>query len=67
MEAFEKCIEEDRVKERVQQDLAAGRQAGVSGTPAFFVNGISLAGSRPLDAFVEVIERELARQKEDAS
>ncbi len=68
MDAFEKCLEEDRIKERVQQDLVAGRQAGVSGTPAFFVNGISLAGNRPLDDFVEVIERELAaREPKDAS
>jgi predicted DsbA family dithiol-disulfide isomerase len=66
MDAFEGCIEDEATRGRVQQDFAAGQQAGVNGTPAFFVNGISLAGSRPIDAFVELIQSELAAQ-EDAS
>ena len=66
MAAFQGCIEDEATRARVQQDFAAGQQAGVNGTPAFFVNGISLAGSRPVDAFVEVIQSELDARK-DAS
>lgn len=62
--AFEQCVKERRFKDVVESDLQAGRQAGVSGTPAFFVNGILLSGARPLEAFVQVIDRELARHAE---
>jgi protein-disulfide isomerase len=34
---------------------------GVSGTPAFFVNGRLLVGAQPFDNFVRVIDEELAR------
>jgi protein-disulfide isomerase len=59
--AFDACLADGRLRARVEQDLAAGREAGVSGTPAFFVNGIPLSGARSVDEFVELIERELAR------
>ncbi|MGH0038113.1 MAG: thioredoxin domain-containing protein [Myxococcota bacterium] len=60
MEAFAACRERPDVKARVQGDVEAAQQAGVSGTPAFFVNGIMLSGARPPDAFAEVIDAELA-------
>ena len=40
-------------------DANAGREAGVSGTPAFFVNGIMISGAKPVDEFSAIIEREL--------
>jgi protein-disulfide isomerase len=43
----------------VQKDLAAGQQAGVGGTPAFFVNGVLLSGAQPEEAFRRVIDLEL--------
>ena len=61
LEAFRACLAQDRVRQRVEEDLVAGRQAGVSGTPAFFVNGIKLSGARPLQDFVELIDAELER------
>ena len=36
-------------------------EAGVSGTPAFFVNGIFIEGAQPASAFVELIDAELVR------
>lgn len=60
--AFETCVSERRFQELVQQDLDAGAEAGVNGTPAFFVNGILLSGARSVDDFVEIIEAELAPQ-----
>jgi protein-disulfide isomerase len=58
---FEACGQDPRVKAQVDADLEAGSAVGVSGTPAFFVNGVSLSGAQPVDAFVQIIERELAR------
>lgn len=60
-EAFRACFEEGRFRDAIDADLAAGREAGVSGTPAFFVNGIPLSGARPLDDFVQLVESELER------
>lgn len=52
---------ERRFKEFVETDVQAGELAGVTGTPAFFVNGIPLKGSRDLDDLSRVIDGELAR------
>ena len=35
--AFHTCLESGRSAEAMRKDLAAGQQAGVTGTPAFFV------------------------------
>ncbi|MFS8071756.1 MAG: thioredoxin domain-containing protein, partial [Byssovorax sp.] len=40
----------------IDTGLALAKEAGVRGTPAFFVNGVLLSGAQPLDKFVEVIE-----------
>ena len=61
LEAFQTCVDERRFKTDIEADLAEGREAGVTGTPAFFVNGILMKGSRPLDDFVAIIEKELRR------
>ena len=57
--AFETCVSERRFQTLVQEDFEAGSEAGVNGTPAFFINGILLSGARSLEDFVEVIEAEL--------
>ena len=59
--AFDKCLADPEVFAAVQADLKAGSAVGVNGTPAFFVNGVSLSGAQPLEAFVSVIDRELSR------
>ena len=59
--AFTKCVEEGRFAAQVDRDLQAGREAGVTGTPAFFVNGVLISGSKPAEEFFELIDSELAR------
>ena len=59
---FEKCLTSQKHAETVAEDLAAGQQLGVTGTPAFFINGRPLMGAQPLDAFIKVIDEELAAQ-----
>lgn len=60
LDAFRACVQERRTKDIVETDLAEGRSAGVTGTPAFFVNGIVLKGAQPVDEFVRIIDAELA-------
>ena len=57
------CLGSPETHARVEQDVEAAREVGVSGTPAFFVNGILLTGAKPVEEFVRVIERELEAKK----
>ncbi len=41
---------------KVDADMAEARDLGVTGTPTFFVNGISVVGARPFEAFQTVID-----------
>jgi len=59
MADFRTCLKEGRHARQVERDLEAGRRAGVTGTPSFFVNGRMLGGAQPLEAFVRIIESEL--------
>ena len=60
-DALGACIGARRYADFVQQDLDAGRAAGVTGTPAFFINGIALKGARDADSLSRVVDSELAR------
>ena len=42
--------------------MKAGEEAGVSGTPAFFINGRVLGGAQPFEAFKRIIDEELRRE-----
>lgn len=45
---------------RVMADLSIGDQLGVTGTPAFFINGRSLIGAQPMGRFRALIDDELS-------
>lgn len=60
-EQFRSCVESEKFKAQVEEDLDAGTQAQVDGTPAFFVNGYRLTGAQPFSEFQRVIEQELSR------
>jgi protein-disulfide isomerase len=56
---FDACLDSDKYDTSVDEDLAAGTELGVSGTPAFFVNGRMLTGAQPFEMFVSLIDEEL--------
>ena len=56
---FAECLDSGKLKAQVDADQEAGSTAGVSGTPAFFINGVSLSGAQPLEEFKKVIDQEL--------
>lgn len=58
---LDECLASGRVKKMVDDDMAAGGDVGVSGTPAFFINGRMLSGAQPADRFKAVIDEELKK------
>jgi protein-disulfide isomerase len=58
---FQSCLDTEKYKSQVAADSAEAQSFGISGTPAFVINGILLSGAQPLEAFVAVIDRELER------
>jgi protein-disulfide isomerase len=60
---FDRCLDGGKWAELVKSDQEAGEAAGVNGTPAFFINGVPLSGAQPMEAFEQLIDRELGRDK----
>ena len=58
-EGFSTCFDSGKFKNEVMQDQREGQQAGVTGTPAFFINGRFLSGARPFEDFKSIIDQEL--------
>lgn len=58
---FNACYEAKPHTAKIQAAFDDGAAVGVTGTPAFFVNGRSLVGAQPLEAFKQIIQDELAR------
>jgi len=56
---FGKCLASGEKAKDVEANKKAGEAVGVTGTPAFFVNGMLLNGAQPLDAFTALIDAEL--------
>jgi len=62
-EEFTTCLTEGRTVDRIIEDYNIGVQDGVTGTPAFFVNGTPIRGALPFEEFQRVIEEELAKSR----
>lgn len=58
---FNDCLDAGKHADRVRQNQQQGQDVGVSGTPAFFVNGRMISGAQPFEKFKEVIDAELAK------
>jgi protein-disulfide isomerase len=61
--AFETCLGSGKHQAAIRKDIEEGQRLGVSGTPAFFINGRLFTGAQPLEAFARVIDDELARTR----
>jgi len=59
MNLFNSCLDSSRQAEAVKKDIFEGVKAGVTGTPAMFINGRFLNGAQPYAAIAKVIDEEL--------
>ncbi|HEY1911362.1 MAG TPA: thioredoxin domain-containing protein [Vicinamibacterales bacterium] len=60
---FNACVDTHATKKVVDTDAEAGQDAGVDGTPAFFINGRMISGAQPFDVFKKIIDEELSAKK----
>ena len=56
---FEDAVNNSKFKPGVDADSSEAAALGVSGTPAFFVNGHFLSGAQPFEGFAKAINAEL--------
>lgn len=57
---FTKDLDTLRHKKEIDGDLKLGETLDLYNTPTIFVNGIKLVGDRPIEAYREIIDREIA-------
>lgn len=57
---FNNCLDSEKFKTVIEEDVKAGQTAQVNGTPSFFINGVMLIGAQPFDAFKTAIDQELS-------
>lgn len=60
VDEFTTCLVDPVIAAEVAADAAEGSEYGVSGTPAFFINGELISGAQPYEAFVAAMDRALA-------
>ncbi len=60
--AFKQCLESGSKADAVAEDVRQGSIAGVSGTPAMFINGQLVSGAVPYEQLAATIDQELARR-----
>jgi len=58
-EAFNTCLDSGKYASQVEADFQEGTRLGVTGTPAFFINGRFISGAQPYDNFSSIIDEEL--------
>jgi len=56
---FNTCLDSGKYAAAVTKDTAEGAQAGVSGTPAFFINSRPISGAQPFASFQDLIDEAL--------
>lgn len=62
MAKFKQDMASADVKKRIDADKLEVEKLGVTGTPAFFINGRYLSGAQPYENFKKVIDEELGQK-----
>jgi Na+:H+ antiporter, NhaA family len=61
-ERFERDLDEPKLQQRVQEDLADGRRNGVRATPTIFIDGIRYDGAWDFYSMLEALKPPIAAQ-----
>jgi len=60
---FKASLDSNKHKAQIDAEQKLAQSLGAAGTPSFFINGRSLRGAQPFDAFKALIEEELGKAK----
>jgi protein-disulfide isomerase len=61
---FENCFKNPGPKQQlIDANMESGMKVGVTGTPAFFINGRRISGAQPYEEFKRIIDEELKKAK----
>lgn len=60
VDRFRRDLGSQSIADAVQADFTEGQSIGVTGTPAFLVNGRPVMGAQPVDVFRQLIDQGLA-------
>ncbi|MFZ6021549.1 MAG: DsbA family protein [Chloroflexota bacterium] len=63
VEKFNRCLDEDHMRRKVEFDMRRAGENGFSVTPAFWLNGEKIIGPPALDYLSEIIEGQLAKRQ----
>jgi protein-disulfide isomerase len=63
-DSFKSCIKDNRYNQEIQGDLAQARDAEISSTPSFLIDGILVIGNQSYPEFRSAIESALARAQQ---
>jgi protein-disulfide isomerase len=58
-DVFNQCLDSGQKEAEWKKDMNEGTSYGLTGTPAFFINGRLISGAQPLEAFTAIIDEEL--------
>jgi protein-disulfide isomerase len=62
MNQFKAALDSNKFQAQLDADMAESTRVGVNGTPSFFINGRSVVGAQPVDAFKRIIDEELKKK-----
>jgi NhaA family Na+:H+ antiporter len=60
MDRFQRDLEDEEIRRRVEEDVAEGRRNGVTGTPTIFIDGLRYDGAWDFYSLLEAIEQPVA-------
>jgi protein-disulfide isomerase len=61
VDKFKAALDSGKFNAQIDADAAEGSRLGANGTPTFFINGRTLVGAQPFEAFKRVIDEELKK------
>jgi protein-disulfide isomerase len=63
LQQFDAALADHRHRAAVEADMAVGKQVGVTGIPAFTINGYFISGAQPIEKFKKVVDYAIKNPK----